>query len=41
MQAVGYVRVSTDEQSLSVEAQGQALERWCHRAKQSLASLTR
>jgi DNA invertase Pin-like site-specific DNA recombinase len=29
MQAVGYVRVSTDEQSLSVEAQQQALERWC------------
>ena len=29
MQAVGYVRVSTDEQSLSVDAQRQALERWC------------
>jgi site-specific DNA recombinase len=29
MQVVGYVRVSTDEQSLSVEAQRQALERWC------------
>jgi DNA invertase Pin-like site-specific DNA recombinase len=29
MPAVGYVRVSTDEQSLSVEAQRQALERWC------------
>jgi DNA invertase Pin-like site-specific DNA recombinase len=29
MQAVGYVRVSTDEQSLSVDAQQQALERWC------------
>lgn len=28
-QIVGYVRVSTDEQSLSVEAQHQALERWC------------
>jgi site-specific DNA recombinase len=28
-QVVGYVRVSTDEQSLSVEAQHQALERWC------------
>ena len=29
MQVVGYVRVSTDEQSLSVDAQQQALERWC------------
>jgi site-specific DNA recombinase len=29
MQVVGYVRVSTDEQSLSVEAQQQALKRWC------------
>jgi DNA invertase Pin-like site-specific DNA recombinase len=29
MQAVGYIRVSTDEQSLSVDAQRQALERWC------------
>jgi DNA invertase Pin-like site-specific DNA recombinase len=29
MQVVGYVRVSTDEQSLSVEAQQQALEGWC------------
>jgi site-specific DNA recombinase len=29
MDVIGYVRVSTDEQSLSVEAQHQALERWC------------
>ena len=29
MQAVGYIRVSTDEQSLSVDAQRQALKRWC------------
>jgi DNA invertase Pin-like site-specific DNA recombinase len=29
MQVVGYVRVSTDEQSLSVDAQQQALERRC------------
>jgi DNA invertase Pin-like site-specific DNA recombinase len=34
MQAVGYVRVSTDEQSLSVDAQWQALERW-YQAHQS------
>jgi site-specific DNA recombinase len=26
---IGYIRVSTDEQSLSVEAQHRALERWC------------
>ena len=26
---IGYIRVSTDEQSLSVEAQHQALARWC------------
>lgn len=26
---IGYIRVSTDEQSLSVEAQHQALTRWC------------
>jgi site-specific DNA recombinase len=29
MLVVGYLRVSPDEQSLSVEAQHQALERWC------------
>jgi DNA invertase Pin-like site-specific DNA recombinase len=26
---IGYIRVSTDEQSLSIEAQHQALARWC------------
>ena len=35
MQVVGYVRVSTDEQSLSVDAQQHALERWCQ-ARQAL-----
>jgi site-specific DNA recombinase len=28
-QIIGYVRVSTDEQALSVEVQRQALEHWC------------
>jgi DNA invertase Pin-like site-specific DNA recombinase len=28
-QVIGYVRVSTDDQSLSVDAQHQALARWC------------
>jgi site-specific DNA recombinase len=39
MQAVGYVRVSTDEQSLSVEAQQQALERWCQAHQASLVAV--
>jgi DNA invertase Pin-like site-specific DNA recombinase len=28
-QVIGYVRVSTDEQTLSVEAQREALSHWC------------
>jgi DNA invertase Pin-like site-specific DNA recombinase len=28
-QVIGYVRVSTDEQTLSVEAQREALSSWC------------
>lgn len=29
MQAIGYVRVSTEEQALGPEAQRQAIEKWC------------
>ena len=36
---IGYVRVSTDEQSLSVEAQRQALERWCQSHQAQLAAV--
>ena len=32
---IGYIRVSTDEQSLSVEAQHQALARWCQTMRPS------
>jgi DNA invertase Pin-like site-specific DNA recombinase len=39
MQVVGYVRVSTDEQSLSVEAQQQALEHWCQAHQAQLMAL--
>jgi DNA invertase Pin-like site-specific DNA recombinase len=39
MQVVGYVRVSTDEQSLSVEAQQQALERWCAQQQAELIAV--
>jgi DNA invertase Pin-like site-specific DNA recombinase len=39
MQVVGYVRVSTDEQSLSVEAQQQALERWCQAHQAQLIAI--
>jgi DNA invertase Pin-like site-specific DNA recombinase len=39
MQVVGYVRVSTDEQSLSVDAQRQALERWCQAHQASLVAV--
>jgi site-specific DNA recombinase len=36
---IGYVRVSTDEQSLSVEAQRQALERWCQAHQAQLIAI--
>lgn len=39
MQVVGYVRVSTDEQSLSVDAQQQALERWCQAHQSQLMAV--
>jgi DNA invertase Pin-like site-specific DNA recombinase len=39
MQVIGYVRVSTDEQSLSVEAQHQALEHWCQAHQAQLVNV--
>jgi site-specific DNA recombinase len=39
MQVVGYVRVSTDEQTLSVEAQQQALEHWCQAHQAELVAV--
>jgi DNA invertase Pin-like site-specific DNA recombinase len=37
--AIGYVRVSTDEQHLSVEAQREELERWCRAHRQTLTAV--
>jgi site-specific DNA recombinase len=39
MQVIGYLRVSTDEQSLSVEAQQQALEHWCQAHQAELVAV--
>jgi DNA invertase Pin-like site-specific DNA recombinase len=39
MQVVGYIRVSTDEHSLSVDAQQPALERWCQAHQASLMAV--
>jgi DNA invertase Pin-like site-specific DNA recombinase len=36
---VGYVRVSTDEQALSPEAQREAMATWCEREKADLAAV--
>jgi site-specific DNA recombinase len=39
MQVIGYLRVSTDEQSFSVEAQQQALEHWCQAHQAELVAV--
>jgi DNA invertase Pin-like site-specific DNA recombinase len=36
---IGYVRVSTDEQHLSVDAQREELERWCRAQRQTLSAV--
>jgi DNA invertase Pin-like site-specific DNA recombinase len=39
VQVIGYVRVSTDEQSLSVEAQHAALTAWCQARRLALVAV--
>jgi DNA invertase Pin-like site-specific DNA recombinase len=39
MQVIGYLRVSTDEQSFSVEAQQPALEHWCQAHQAELVAV--
>jgi DNA invertase Pin-like site-specific DNA recombinase len=36
---IGYIRVSTEEQHLSIEAQQQALEDWCQAHEVALTAL--